>query len=150
MASVSASSLILFIAALLVATSVAGVMTNSVTDISESLEDKSLDATQRIDTDVTVISDAGSDAVYDPDAETVTVLVKNTGRATLSSAPERLDVLLDGRYVRANEVSTTVLGDDHWAPGAVLRVEIDSTLETGEHRVVVVVNGDESTLRFAT
>jgi flagellar protein FlaG len=149
-ASVSASSLVLFIAALLVAASVAGVMTDSVADISESLEDESLDAAQRIDTDVAVISDAGSDAVYDPDTETVTVLVKNTGRATLSSDPERLDLLLDGRYVPADRASTTVLGADHWAPGAVLRVEIDRRLESGEHRAVVVVDGDESTLRFAT
>lgn len=150
MASVSVSHLVLFIAALLVAVSVTGAMTGSVADISESLEEQSLDTSQRIDTDVTVISDPGSDAVYDDGNGTVTVLVKNTGRNTLSADPERYDVLLDGRYVPANRTSATVLDGERWEPGNVLRLEIDASLASGEHRAVVIVNGDEATLRFAT
>jgi flagellar protein FlaG len=148
-ASVSVSHLVLFIAALLVAVSVTGAMTGSVADISESLEEQSLDTSQRIDTDVTVISDPGSDAVYDGSG-TVTVLVKNTGRNTLPTDSERYDVLLDGQYVPANRTSATVLDGERWEPGNVLRLDIDKSLTSGEHRAVVIVNGDEATLRFAT
>ncbi|WP_254546272.1 flagellar protein G [Halomarina pelagica] len=150
MASVSVSNLVLFIAALTVAVGVSGTMASSVADISEALDDKSLDVSRDIDTEIEVISDAGSDAVYDDSTGTVTLLVKNTGRATLPSAPDRIDVLVDGRYVEASAKSTRVLDDSAWTSGSVLELTVDRSLAAGEHRAAVVVDGDEEVFEFHT
>ena len=85
MASASISELIMFIAAVTVAAGVATTLTLNVADISHSLDQQSLDFAADIDTDIVIISDAGSvDSMYDG-SSTVTLLVKNTGERTLQA-----------------------------------------------------------------
>lgn len=147
MAIVSSETLILFIATVLVAGSVAGAMTGGVNQLSSALSDRSLDVSEEIRTDVEIISDPSSGVVYDNETGEVTLLVKNTGSNTLSASPATVDVLIDGKY-RTN-VSTTVVDDTTWGPGSVLRVTVggtDLTLDT-DHRVVLTVHGN--TDRFA-
>ena len=156
MASVSSSTLILFIASILVAASVAGTMTNGVSRLSDALGDRSIDVSNEIRTDIDVISDPGSDAVYS-DAETnVTLLLKNTGSQTLSTDPDTLDIIIDGQY--ATDVSTRVVGSDtDWekgrlkveegevalaiATGQFLEIDIDDVGTVGETEATVM--GDE-------
>jgi len=147
MASVSSSTLILFIASILVAASVAGTMTNGVSRLSDALGDRSIDVSNEIRTDIDVISDPGSDAVYS-DAETnVTLLLKNTGSQTLSTDPDTLDIIIDGQY--ATDVSTRVVGEDtDWEKGAVLEVTVNRSLGNGSHRAVVIVNDHRETFEF--
>ena len=147
MASVSSSTLILFIASILVAASVAGTMTNGVSRLSDALGDRSIDVSNEIRTDIDVISDPGSDAVYS-DAETnVTLLLKNTGSQTLSTDPDTLDIIIDGQY--ATDVSTRVVGSDtDWEKGAVLEVTVNRSLADGSHRAVVIVNDHRETFEF--
>jgi flagellar protein FlaG len=149
-ASVSVSSLVLFIAAISVAGAVAGTLVTTVTDISEGIEERGADAGQRIETDVEVISDPGSDAVYNATADELVLLVKNTGTRRLSAAPEQFDLLVDGEYVPASAVGVTVLDEssDVWPEDAVVRLRVSRTLETGAHRVVVRVDGDEEVFEF--
>lgn len=150
MSSASVSSLILFIAAMLVAAGVAGTLVTNVNEISGSIDSHSVDVREKIDTDVTVISDPGSDAIYEGDSEngTITLLVKNTGEQTLSKDPSRLDVLVDGRYVTGDEMSLAVVGGGSWRDGEVAEIEIDRALASGEHRIVVAVNGDREEFEF--
>lgn len=149
MASVSSETLILFIASILVAASVAGTMTTGVNRLSDALGDRSIDVSEDIRTDVEIISDPDSNAVYDNETDTVTVLVKNTGSGTLNHDPPNVDVLVDGQY-RTN-VSTTVVDGESWSVGNVVRLEAgDVTLDTGDHRVVVLVNGDREVMEFRT
>ncbi len=152
MASVSVSSLVLFIAALTVAVGVATTMTTTVSDLSESLDDKGLAVSQEIDTDIEIISDAGSSAaVYDDSGTgTTTLLVKNVGRGTLSDSPSRLDILIDGQYVSSSNITVTVIDEAAWKPGAVAEITVTGTLGSGDHRAVVVVDGDEDTFEFYT
>lgn len=150
MASVSVSSLVLFIAALTVAAGVATTMTANVADISDSLDDKSLAVSQEIDSDVTVISDAGSDAVYDDASGEITLLVKNTGRSTQEADPARVDVLVDGQYVASGDLTVDVVDGTTWKPGNVARITIDRSLNAGDHRVALIVDGDEDTFEFNT
>ena len=147
MASVSASTLIIFIASILVAASVAGTMTTGVSQLGDALDDRSLDVANEIRTDIDVISDPGSDAVYNASTTNVTLLVKNTGSRTLSTDADTIDVIVDGEY--ATGVSTRVVsGDQSWSEGAVLEVTVDKQLDTGPHRVVVIVNDDRETFEF--
>lgn len=150
MASVSASSLILFIAAIAVAATVSGAMVNTVADISNSVDQKGVDVANEIDTDVEIISDAGSDAVYDESTYNVTVLVKNTGDRTLEASPERIDVLLDGQYVSSDDLDVTVVSGDAWREGDVIELEIDNEADigNGEHRVTVIVRDHREVFTF--
>lgn len=152
MASVSASSLVIFIAALSIAAGVSGVMVDSVQDISQSISTHGEEVQTQLDTDVTIISDEGSNAIYDSNNETVTVLVKNTGERRLPADANRTDALFDGEYVTSSEFTITVVSNDDglWREGDVVELEIqlDGPLDAGEHRVVVIVDGDREVLRF--
>ncbi len=149
MASVSSSTLIIFIASILVAASVAGTMTNGVQRLSGALGDRSVDVSEEIRTDVELINDPGTpSSIYDSDNETITLLVKNTGSQTLAAQPGTFDVLVDGQYATPSDVS--VIGAESWQTGDVAEVTIARNLTAGDHRVVVIVNGDREVLEFRT
>jgi flagellar protein FlaG len=148
MASSAVSSLILFIAAMIIAASVAGTMVTNVAQVSNAIDTRSVDAEQRIDTEIEIISDPGSTAVYDDSTTTVSVLVKNTGETSLPAEPGKVDVLVDGQYVQASSQNLSVLDGTEWQSGTVVRLEIDMSLSTGEHRVVLVINGDREVFSF--
>lgn len=151
MASVSVSHMILFIASIVIAASVAGVFTDSISQVSQAIDDRGLSVSENVRTDIEVISDSGSAAVYDETTENITIYVKNTGSRELRSESEAIDVLVDGRY--ETDVTVTILdGADGWGPGDVVRLEISpndgSGLGSGDHRVKVIVNEDEEVFRF--
>ncbi|MFB6105673.1 MAG: flagellar protein G [Halobacteriaceae archaeon] len=149
MASVPTSHLIIFIASLLVATSVAGTLTHTVDDISSAISAQSLDKSAEIHTDVEVISDAGS-TVYDRNGNgNVTLLVKNTGTRRLRADSAAVDVLLDGQY--RTVVSVSPVGSPTWDEGDVAYVNVSApTLPAGDHRLKLVVNGDSEVFTFRT
>ncbi|MFB6073221.1 MAG: CARDB domain-containing protein [Halobacterium sp.] len=148
MASVSSSTLIIFIASILVAASVAGTMTNGVQRLSDALGDRSIDVANEIQTDVEIISDpAMASSIYNNSTNTLTVLVKNTGSETLAASANSVDVIVDGQF--QTNVSVSVVNGPDWGPGNVARVEVSNVdLGTGDHRVLIVVNGDREMLRF--
>ena len=148
MASVSTSHLILFIASLLIAASVAGTFTQGVQRLSSALGDRSMDVSSDVRTDVEIISDPGSDAVANDDE--VTLLVKNTGSRDLEGSSDQIEVLLDGKYQTG--VSVTVVDGSAWRVGNVVRITIPlaTPLEGGDHRVKIIVSGDEEVLQFRT
>ncbi|MFC3960173.1 flagellar protein G [Halovivax cerinus] len=150
MAGESISTLILFIAAMLVAAGVAGTLVTSVGELSGSIDTFSGDVSDDIDTDVAIISDPGSGAVVGTDNETLTLLVKNTGERTLSTEGTELDFLVDGRYVPNENLSVTVVDAEYWRTGDVARVELTlpEPLSEGEHRVMLSVRGAETVFRF--
>ena len=148
MASVSASHLILFIASLVIAAGVAGTFTQGISRLSDGIDDQSLEVSEEVRTDIEVISDAGS-PVYNNSTNTVTLLVKNTGTADIPADSRFIEILVDGRY-RTN-VTITVVDGEMWQPNNVIRLEIGATdLTPGDHRVKLIVNGDEEVFRFRT
>jgi len=150
MASVSASHLILFIASMMIAASVAGVFTNSIGQLSGALSEQGLDVSSDVRTDVEIISDSGSDAIYDNNGNgNITLLIKNTGTETLAVDPGVMDILVNGQFATTYEVSR-VEGSGSWRQGEVVRVEIDPPQDSlnGDVRVQVTINGDEEVLEF--
>lgn len=150
MASVSASHLIIFIASVLVAASVAGTITNTVGELSGAITDQGVDVSNDVRTDIEVISDSGSQ-VYDRfGVGKVALLVKNTGSNRLSPSANGLDVVMDGAYRTA--VDVTVVGSDtpnSWGPGDVVRLNVSAPdLPAGDHRVKLTINGDEEVFQF--
>jgi flagellar protein FlaG len=150
MASVSSSTLIIFIASILVAASVAGTMTNGVQRLSSALGDRSVDVSNEIQTDIEIISDSGSpDSIYNASEDRVTVLVKNTGSQQLAADADNFEIIVDGTYQASADV--TIVDGAAWAPGNVARVNVTGvSLGSGDHRVVVIVNGDQEVLEFRT
>jgi flagellar protein FlaG len=152
MASVSVSHMILFIASMVVAASVAGVFTSTVGEISNAVDDQGVHLSDDVRTDVEIISDNGTGAcVYSCDvAGNLTLLVKNTGSQRLSGRADQIDVLVNGQYQPPEDVSATVLGDaDTWDTNDVVRLEIaEPGLNSGDHRAKVIVNGDEEVFEF--
>jgi flagellar protein FlaG len=151
MASVSVSHMILFIASIIVAASVVGVFTDSISRVSQAIEDRGGSLSEKVRTDIQIISDAGSTAVYDESTNNITLHIKNTGSASLPPDADGIDVLVDGEY--ETDVTVTVLDDtDQWRPGGVVRAEIrpndGNGLDTGDHRVKVIVNEDEEVFEF--
>ncbi|WP_418280130.1 flagellar protein G [Halorubrum sp. DTA98] len=162
MASVPVSHLILFVASLVIAAGVVGTVTTGVDRVSSAVDDGSLDATEQLRTDVTVISDPNS-GVYDPNAGedgNVTLLIKNTGTQRLRPDGSGLDVVFDGTFVRPNATSgelVSVDGATAWSRGDVLALTIDldeidgaGSLddENSDHRVYLSINGDEELFQF--
>lgn len=149
MADVSAPSLILFIASLVIAAGVAGVLIDTVSGISNALDERGGDVADNIETDIEIISD-GEAGVYNDTEGTVTLLVKNTGVRTLPAAGGTFDVIVDSRY-QTNVSVTVVDGNADWQPHGVVEVEIsDISLDAGDHRVKLVISGDEEIFRFRT
>jgi flagellar protein FlaG len=147
-ASVSVETMILFIASMLIAAAVAGTFADSVGELSNALGEQGVQVSQEVRTDVEIISDSGSDAIYDQSSGNVTLLVKNTGTQDLAADPAQVDVLVDGSY-NANITVTVVSDDPTWSRGAVAEVEMSvGSLSTGDHRVKLVVNGAEEVFRF--
>ena len=145
MASVSASHLILFIASMMVAASVAGVFTNSIGQLSGALSEQGLDVSSDVRTDVEIISDSGSDAIYADG--TITLYVKNTGSERLAADPGQMDVFVDGQF--ATDYTVTLAdGSGAWRPGSVVRIDITQDLNNGDHRVQITVNDDEEVFEF--
>ncbi|MBB6647690.1 flagellar protein G [Halobellus ruber] len=149
MADVSVPSLILFIASIVIAAGVAGVLIDTVTGISGALDDRGADVAENIRTDIEVISDSES-SVYDAGSDTLTLYVKNTGRRTIPAVNESFDVIVDAQY-RTNVSVTIVDGSAEWTPHGVVEVRVGGlNLGAGDHRVRLAVSGDEETFRFTT
>lgn len=145
MASVTVSHLIMFIASLVIAASVAGTLVAGVDRVSSSVDDRSDALTVQIDTDVTIISDPGSGAIYDGNG-TVSIYAKNTGRRPLDPSAENVDVLIDGRYM--TNVSVSTVSGTGWARGDVVEITVEQVLDPGDHRISIIVNRNTDLLRF--
>lgn len=156
MASASISHMVIFIASMIIAASVVGTFTTQVSQVSAALDDQALDVSEKIRTDIEVISDSGS-AVYEKDEnnnKNVTIHVKNTGSRTLSAESSEVSVLLDGQLMTA--VSITVVDGSEWQGGNVIEItfkpkkdgNLGTNLDSGDHRIKVIVNGNEDIFRF--
>lgn len=149
MADVSVPSLILFIASIVIAAGVAGVLIDTVTGISGALDDRGADVAENIRTDIEVISDSES-AVYDDADGTVTLYVKNTGERAIPATNESFDVIVDAQY-RTNVTVSIADESAEWTPHGVVEIRIGGlNLDPGDHRIRLVVSGDEETFRFNT
>lgn len=145
MADVSASTLILFIAGILVAASVSGVLISTVTDISNSLDQQGTRVAENIRTDVDIVSPSDDDVYQNGN---VIIYIKNTGSRTLSSDPKTVDVLLDARY-QTNVTFEYFDNSSEWRPGEVIELTIaPETLSQGDHHVTVILDGTKEEYIF--
>lgn len=152
MSGVSVSHLVLFIASLVVAAGVAGTLVTEVDRVSQSVSHHGDEVSETIETDIEVISDTGSNAIYNSSGnQNVSVLVKNTGSRNLAADSRVVDVLVDGVFIPPDNITierADASGERSWERGSVVKIEIDRALDPGDHRVAVRVNGNEAVLQF--
>ncbi|WP_136716785.1 CARDB domain-containing protein [Halorientalis salina] len=150
MASVSVSHMILFIASIVVAASVVGVFTDSISQVSEAIDDRGVSVSENVRTDIEIISDSGSTNVYDENDNRITIHVKNTGSETLAAEPTQIDLFVNGRYQSVENMDVSLVSDSStWGPGEVARINISNQdLGGGDHRVKVIINQDEEVFEF--
>ena len=145
MASVSATHLILFIASLVVAVGVTGVVVGEVGSLSGAIEDRGTGVAEEIETDVVIVSDeARADAIYD--GTDVTLLVKNTGDRDLRSEADQIDLVIDGRYVPSDDLTVERVDTDvtdTWQPGGVVAVTAADQDLSGDTTFTVRISGND-------
>ena len=151
MASVSASHLIIFVASLVIAAGVVGTLTTGVERVSSSIDDGSLDVSQQIRMDMSVVSDSGH--LYDSSTN-ITIHVRNTGSQQVPIERSSVDLVLNGQFLTEDEYTVSdANGDENiWRPGSVIAIDIDQgKFESGtDHRLFLTVNGDEELFEFRT
>lgn len=148
MVSVPSTHLVLFIASIAVAASVAGAFTAEASRLSGTVDEIGLDMSDEVHTDIEIITDAGG-PMYDEDTGNLTLHVQNIGESTPPDGEERIDVFLDGEYQTAGSLTTTVKDASSWAPDEVVEIVIDvPDLAWGDHRLKVVVDGAEDVIEF--
>jgi len=151
MASVSASHLIIFVASLVIAAGVVGTLTTGVERVSSSIDDGSLDVSQQIRMDMSVISDPGADYPNNGSSESdVDIHVRNTGSQSVPIEESAIDVVFNGEFLGSGQFEIAdANGDDTvWRPGGVIRITLDSPELDGDNRLFLSVNGDEETFEF--
>lgn len=158
MSGVSASTLIIFIATILVAAGVAGTLVTTVSDIANSAETQGNEITNSINANIELLNDGGGDKFYtettaDPAAQ-ITVFVRNVGATPLIKEPSEVDVLVNGLFIDSSALEiTSVDGDDGqraWVEGEVIRVDIElaDELTGSRNRLTVAASGAERSLEF--
>ena len=156
MSGVSASTLVIFIATVLVAAGVAGTLVTTVGDISNSAETQGDAITESINSDIELLNDGGGSGFYTENngEATITVYARNTGSTTLVKDPDELDVLVNGLFVATADLGIESMNGDSedraWSEGEVIEIviELDDTLEGSGNRLTVSPSGTERSLEF--
>ena len=153
MSGVSASTLVIFIASILVAAGVAGTLVATVGDISNSAETKGDAITESIDADFEILNDGGGTNFYDKNDENITFYIRNTGSNALLQNSDDINILVNGQFEQnvAIRSVTSDTNDDVWAEDEVLEIEVDlgQTLNDSGNRLTVSTKGTERSIEFS-
>ena len=141
--------MILFIASLVVAAGVAGALTTGVQRVSSSIDDGSLDTAQQVRTDVEIVNDPKA---TNGSSQPLTLYVRNTGSQGILLRPSSFEIIFNGEFVVNDDMTVTDANGgnlDVIRQGEVAQIEIASpTIDSGDNRVFLTVNGDEEVLEF--
>ncbi len=143
----SITHLLFFIAAIVIAVGVIGVVTTNVQSITASYGMGSKSLADQLKTDITIINDP---AAIPFSNNNYSFFVKNTGKSILD--PSTVNMFVDGNYT--NNLTYSIMeGGTFWSPTYVLRLNYSTlknpSLSSGDHTVRVVAgNGVFDTMAF--
>lgn len=140
-ADTTSTQLIFFIAATVVATAAAGILSTVVLDLSEKMEIKGRSFGEQLESDIEIINDPRS-IVTSPN---VLFYIKNTGVRELDYL--NATVILDGAVV--STTNTLLGGETTFRSGVVAELSYSGSLAAGDHTLrVVMENGIADELDF--
>lgn len=140
-ADTTSTQLIFFIAATVVATAAAGILSTVVLDLSEKMEIRGEAFGQQLQSDIEIINDPRN-VVTSPNT---LFYIKNTGTRTLDYL--NATVIVDGAIVTTT--NTLLGGETTFREGAVAQLSYAGSLAAGDHTVrIVMENGVADELDF--
>jgi flagellar protein FlaG len=145
--STSTTHLIFFIASVVIASLLVGVLASAVYSIHGGIYARGKTLAKNLETDIEIVNDPNN-----VPNDNLTIYVKNTGRCQLNM--NDTTVIVDGYCLERAEYSLTVLDNNqYWNISTVLKIEVldpsdYDDLPPGDHYVKVSINGVDDTLRF--
>lgn len=142
-ADTSVTHMIFFVAAILVAGSMAGVFISVGYNMATQIGVTSNAMEEKMATEVRIINDP---AMVPYSGNNLTLYVENTGSELID--PSTLAVILDGVYI--NDTFMTIIGPaENWGPSVVLQINIDEPLASGDHFIKIATkSGNADTMTF--
>lgn len=138
----SVTQIMFFIAAVLVAGTLAGVFIGIANSMGQTIQERGDAIGDQLQSDITIINDP---VVVPYDNSILTLYVKNTGTSTLSR--NGLTILVDGLFM--NYTATGAAPDPSWLAQKVVTLQIPVVLLPGDHVVkVVTANGIADQMQF--
>ena len=150
MSSETVSQLIIFIAAILIAASVAGTLVMSADDITGIVSTQSDSLSDELQSEIKIISDPQSGAIYDDNSGEFTLLVKNLGGKDHPLSDHQLMVQINGELIHPDELEIEIIGSENeiWRSTQVLQVTGPIDLDEGDHRAKISLRGAEDMIGF--
>ncbi len=139
----STTQMIFFVAAIVVAASLAGVFIGLSANMAQAVEKRAINFSDKLDTSIKIINDPAFMPYQDSN---LTLYVKNTGANQM--LPTGLLVMIDGKD--QNSSSWTIIGGSNiWGPSIVLEIHLNIILANGDHTAKVVIsNGISDSIGF--
>jgi flagellar protein FlaG len=147
-AGTSATHMIFFIAAAIIAGGVVGALFVNTQSVADSFGAASKTLSEQLKTDITIINDPEN---IPQSGDVYTFYVKNTGKTILPT--EYVTVIIDGRIIADADMTKTIVGGSStWSFGDVLQIDVTYTgLSSGDHTIrVITENGIDDSMDFKT
>ncbi|WP_048201996.1 flagellar protein G [Methanocaldococcus bathoardescens] len=137
MASNAMSEIVMFVAVLLIAAFVAGILTTSTYKISINIGKKGDALATKLSQDFEIINDPGN-ITRNSSAGITIIYIKNTGKDPIIFTNDTFTVIIDGNIVGINTTKQlTTPGSNVLYPGDVGEIDVNYN-ETGYHKIKVV------------
>ena len=141
--------MMLFVGMLIAAAVIAGVLIDLSLGFSTVIDGLGSDAQSSMGSNINIISDTQSDAIYDHTDEELTVLLQNNGSSRIDI--DTMVLMVNGQFVPMDTVELLNREDDEvFRPNDVMRITGDVDLDDGEHTVVVTTPFAKDVLIFYT
>ncbi|ACV25017.1 flagellar protein G [Methanocaldococcus fervens] len=137
MASSALSEIIMFVAVLLIAAFVAGILTTSTYKISVNIGKKGDELSTKLSQDFEIINDPGS-IPRNSSAGITIIYIKNTGKDPIIFTDDSFTVIIDGNIVEISDTKQLSNPESNTLyPGDVGEIDVNYN-ETGYHKIKVV------------
>jgi len=137
LASNAMSEIVMFVAVLLIAAFVAGILTTSTYKISINIGKKGDALATKLSQDFEIINDPGN-ITRNSSAGITIIYIKNTGKDPIIFTNDTFTVIIDGNIVGINTTKQlTTPGSNVLYPGDVGEIDVNYN-ETGYHKIKVV------------
>lgn len=131
------SEIVMFVAVLLIAAFVAGILTTSTYKISINIGKKGDALATKLSQDFEIINDPGN-ITRNSSAGITIIYIKNTGKDPIIFTNDTFTVIIDGNIVGINTTKQlTTPGSNVLYPGDVGEIDVNYN-ETGYHKIKVV------------
>lgn len=133
--SLSTESILILITTVAVAAIAVGIITGISDDLSERIEFINEEKSEIARSDMKIISDLGSDNLYDDGTNELVLLIRNTGERRLELS--RINLFVEDDVKPIDSIEVIQDDSDVWSPEDVIRLNATVNLESGRNSIIV-------------